>query len=164
MKILSNLNCHELAPDEWSRLRDIRLRSLVENPEAFGASHDVLSKFSESEWRNEFKALTHLVAAIDLLDISIMTIEILDGDFGATCWIGGCWSDPAHRGKGALRTMFDFLDHRAVERGWQRQGLGVWMDNFSAIAAYEKLGFISMGEPQESTRKPGKFYQRMVRG
>jgi ribosomal protein S18 acetylase RimI-like enzyme len=59
--------------------------------------------------------------------------------------------------------MFDFLDHRAVERGWQRHGLGVWMDNFSAIAAYEKLGFVSMGEAQESTRKPGKFYQRMIR-
>jgi gamma-glutamyl phosphate reductase len=78
MKILSNLNCHELVLDEWSRLRDIRLRSLVENPEAFGASHEVLSKFSESEWRNEFKELTHLVAVIDSVDISIMTIEILD--------------------------------------------------------------------------------------
>ena len=82
MKILSNLNCHELAPDEWSRLRDIRLRSLVENPEAFGASHETLSKFSESQWRNEFKDLTHLVAFTDQVDISTMTIEILEGDFG----------------------------------------------------------------------------------
>lgn len=164
MKILSNLNCHELAPDEWSRLRDIRLRSLVENPEAFGASHETLSKFTESQWRNEFKDLTHLVAFTDQVDISTMTIEILEGDFGATCWIGSCWSDPAHRGKGALRIMFDFLDQHASERGWQKQGLGVWTDNFSAITAYEKLGFVAMGEPQESTRKPGKFYQRMIRG
>ena len=164
MKILSNLNCHELAPDEWSRLRDIRLRSLVENPEAFGASHEALSKFSESEWRNEFSKLTHLVATTDQVDISIMNIEILDGDFGATCWIGGCWTDPAYRGAGALRAMFNYLDLHAANRGWQKQGLGVWQDNYEAIAAYERLGFVAMGEPQESTRKPGKFYQRMIRG
>lgn len=161
---MAEILCEELFPDHWRRLRDIRLESLRVNPEAFGASHEVLSKFSESEWRNEFKGLTHLVAGIDSTDVSIMTVENLDGDFGATCWIGGCWSNPAHRGKGALRAMFYFLDQHAVERGWQRQGLGVWMDNFSAIAAYEKLGFLSMGEPQESTRKPGKFYQRMIRG
>jgi hypothetical protein len=38
------------------------------------------------------------------------------------------------------------------------------MDNYSAIAAYEKLGFVAMGDPQESTKKPGKFYTRMIRG
>lgn len=93
-----------------------------------------------------------------------MNSEILDGDFGATCWIGGCWTDPAYRGVGALRVMFDYLDLHAANRGWQKQGLGVWQDNYGAIAAYEKLGFVAMGEPQESSRKPGKFYQRMIRG
>ncbi len=164
-QLLSSISmiCHELVSDEWERLRDIRLRSLVENPEAFGASHEALSKFSESEWRNEFSKLTHLVVSTQGVDISIMNIEILDGDFGATCWIGGCWTNPEFRGVGALRTMFNYLDLHAANRGWQKQGLGVWMDNFSAIAAYEKLGFVAMGEPQESSRRPGKFYQRMIR-
>jgi GNAT superfamily N-acetyltransferase len=156
--------CHELVPDEWERLRDIRLRSLKENPEAFGARLEIVSAFTESQWRDEFSKLTHLVATPNQVDISTMTIEILEGDFGATCWIGSCWSDPIFRGKGALRAMFDYLDQHATNRGWQKQGLGVWQDNCGAIAAYEKLGFVAMGEPQESTRKPGKFYQRMIRG
>jgi len=164
MKILSEINCEELFPDQWRRLRDIRLESLRINPEAFGADYEVVRNFDEQQWREVFDRLSYTVAHLDGKDVSVMSIENLEGDFGATCWIGGCWSDPAHRGKGALRTMFAFLDHHAVERGWQKQGLGVWMDNFSAIAAYEKLGFVSMGEPQESTRKPGKFYQRMIRG
>lgn len=154
----------ELFPDQWRRLRDIRLESLRINPEAFGADYEIVSKFEEQQWREVFTRLSYIVTQLDGKDISIMSIENLDGDFGATCWIGGCWSDPAHRGKGALRIMFEFLDQHASERGWQRQGLGVWMDNFPAIAAYEKLGFVSMGEPQESTKKPGKFYQRMIRG
>ena len=155
--------CHELVPDEWERLRDIRLRSLKENPEAFGARLEIVSAFTESQWRDEFSKLTHLVATTNQVDISTMTIEILEGDFGATCWIGSCWSDPIFRGKGALRAMFEYLDQHADTRGWSKQGLGVWIDNDSAITAYEKLGFVAMGEPQESTRKPGKFYQRMIR-
>jgi RimJ/RimL family protein N-acetyltransferase len=91
----------------------------------------------------------------------MMYIEVLNGDFGATCWIGGCWSNPLFRGKGLMRAMFHFIDHQ--DKDWKVQGLGVWTDNFSAIAAYEKLGFVKMGEDTESTRKPGKFYQRMIR-
>jgi GNAT superfamily N-acetyltransferase len=163
MKILSNLNSYELVPDDWARLRDIRLRSLEESPEAFGADYEVVSKFEEHQWREVFTRLSYVVTQLDGKDISIMSIENLDGDFGATCWIGGCWTDPAYRGLGALRSMFNFLDLHAKSRGWMKQGLGVWIDNFSAIAAYEKLGFVAMGEPQESSRKPGKFYQRMIR-
>ena len=57
---------------EWKRLRDIRLRALFTNPDAFGGK-------LESE-----NLLTH-------------------------CWIGGCWSDPKYRGKGAYRALgFDY--------------------------------------------------------
>ena len=93
----------------------------------------------------------------------IMYVENLEGDFGATSWVGGCWTDPKFRGAGLMRAMFNFLDHNALERGWLVQGLGVWTDNDSAIAAYEKLGFVEMGGPQPSSRQPGKFYQRMIR-
>jgi ribosomal protein S18 acetylase RimI-like enzyme len=55
------------------------------------------------------------------------------------------------------------MDEQAEQRDWATQGLGVWVDNDIAIAAYEKLGFTQMGEKQESTRKPGLYYQRMIR-
>jgi ribosomal protein S18 acetylase RimI-like enzyme len=59
--------------------------------------------------------------------------------------------------------MFKFVDEHAQEKGWQRQGLGVWEDNYSAIAAYERIGFVTMGEPKPSTSVAGKFYIRMIR-
>ncbi len=59
--------------------------------------------------------------------------------------------------------MLKFVDEHAQEKGWQRQGLGVWEDNYPAIAAYEKLGFVAMGEPKPSTRVANKFYIRMIR-
>jgi len=156
--------CQEVSPDEWSRLREIRLASLLESPEAFGSSYEREIAFTEKEWRELFNLNSYLVASIDGKDIAMMFLERLRGDFGATCWVGGCWSNPEYRGIGAVRAMFDYVDSVAGEKGWQIQGLGVFIVNKSAIAAYEKLGFKAMGEVQESTRRPGNFYQRMIRG
>ena len=156
--------CHELSQDEWSRLREIRLASLLESPEAFGSSYEREIAFTEREWRELFNLNSYLVASIDGKDIAIMFLEKLRGDFGATCWVGGCWSNPQYRGIGALRSMFDYVDSVKDQRGWQIQGLGVFIVNESAIASYERLGFRAMGEVQESTRRPGNFYQRMIRG
>ena len=147
--------------DDWVRLRAIRLNSLLVNPEAFGGIFEIESADDEFTWRQRFEKLDFLIASVDGIDAAVMSVEELQGDFGATCWIGGCWSDPEYRGKGLFRAMFNFLD--AQDRDWKIQGLGVFTDNDLAIAAYEKLGFVKMGEDQASTRQPGKFYQRMIR-
>ena len=148
-------------PDQWMRVRGIRLRSLAESPEAFGGTYEKESAEDESTWREKFIKNDFLIASVDGVDAAIMYIEVLDGDFGATCWIGGCWSDPDYRGKGLFKAMMNFVDSQ--NRGWQVQGLGVFTHNYSAISSYEKLGFVKMGEDTASTRQPGKFYQRMIR-
>ena len=150
-----------IAPNEWQRLRSIRLQALTESGHAFGGTFEVESAEDESAWRAKFEKNEFLIASVDGVDGALMYIEVLNGDFGATCWIGGCWSDPRFRGKGLMRAMFTFIDHQ--NKDWKIQGLGVWTNNYSAIAAYEKLGFVKMGEDTESTRKPGMFYQRMIR-
>jgi len=156
-----NVDVEIIHPDEWFRLRSIRLKSLTVNPEAFGGTLEVESAEDENAWREKFAQLDFLIASVDGVDAAVMSVEKLVGDFGATCWIGGCWSDPAYRGKGLLRAMMNFVDEQ--DKGWQVQGLGVWIDNYSAITAYEKLGFVKMGEDTPSTRQPGKFHQRMIR-
>jgi len=153
----------ELTPEDWERFRLIRLRSLKANPEAFGGEFDVESDLPEQHWRSELVKSDGLIASIDGHDVAMMYVEILKGDHGATCWIGGCWSDPDYRGRGAFRALFEYLDSRAGEKDWSRQGLGVWADNELAIAAYKKLGFEFAGEKMPSESQPGRFYTHMVR-
>jgi len=150
-----------IAPNEWQRLRTIRLQALTESGHAFGGTLEAESIETETAWRAKFEKNDFLIASVVGVDGAMMYVETLNGDFGATCWVGGCWSDPQFRGKGLMRAMFTFVDQQ--EKDWKIQGLGVWTDNYKAIAAYEKLGFVKMGEDTESTRKPGKFYQRMIR-
>jgi len=157
------ITCVELHADEWARLRGIRLKALIDSPHAFGDTYENESAFDEDRWRLEFAKQAFIIASVYGVDAAMMYVENLVGDFDATCWVGGCWSDPDFRGVGSMRAMFEFLDKQADSRDWSVQGLGVWTDNDLAIAAYEKLGFVEMGGPQPSSRQPGKFYQRMIR-
>ena len=158
-----NIRVELLTAEHWARARDLRLTSLRDSAHAFGGNLETESAHGESEWRAKFETLNYMVATVDGVDSAIMTVENLKGDFGATAWVGGCWSSPEYRGVGLLRAMFKFVDQHAQEMGWQRQGLGVWEDNYSAIAAYEKLDFVAMGERQPSSRVANKFYIRMIR-
>ena len=152
-----------LTENEWKRYRDLRLAALESDGHAFGGNLESERLFTEAMWREKARRYIGIAASVASEDIGIMTVENLDGDFGSTCWVGSCWVDPEFRKHGALRSLFQYVDDHAVERDWAIQGLGVWVDNYGAIAAYEKLGFVMMGEKQESTRKPGLYYQRMLR-
>jgi len=160
---MSQIAVELLNVEHWARARELRLASLRDSAHAFGGNLETESAHGETEWRAKFETLNYLVASVDGVDSAIMTVENLKGDFGATAWVGGCWSSPEYRGIGLLRAMFKFVDQHAQEMGWQRQGLGVWEDNYSAIAAYEKLDFVAMGERQPSSRVANKFYIRMIR-
>ena len=153
----------ELQADDWQRLRAIRLKSLQESPDVLEGSFEAESKESESDWREKFSKLTYLVASLPESDVGLMSIEVLDGDFGATCWIGGCWVSPEARGQGALRAMFNYVDQQTPVRDWSKQGLGVMEDNLAAIKAYEKLGFVAMGDKKIANEELNKYYQRMIR-
>ena len=160
---MSQIVVELLSADQWQRAKHLRLASLSDSPHAIGGDLETESAQSEIEWRAKFEKLHYLVSTIEGVDGAIMTVENLDGDFGAKAWIGGCWSSPQYRGVGLLKAMMKFVDQHAQKMGWQRQGLGVWEDNDPAIAAYERLGFVAMGEPKASTRIAGKFYIRMIR-
>jgi GNAT superfamily N-acetyltransferase len=153
----------ELNEDDWARLRDIRLAALANDGHAFGGNLEAESTYDESAWREKFTIFTAVIAKVDGVDVGFMSVENLKGDFGATCWIGSCWIKPEFRGRGVLQSIFNFVDQRGPDRDWLIQGLGVWVDNEIAIKAYEKIGFVMMGEKQESSRKPGMYYQRMIR-
>ena len=160
---MSQIKVELLTADHWLRVRDLRLASLKDSPHAFGGYLEAESAQSESEWRAKFEKLHYVVASVEGIDSAIMTVENLNGDFEAKAWIGGCWSSPQYRGVGLLKAMMKYVDEHAQEKGWQRQGLGVWEDNDPAIAVYERLGFVAMGEPKPSTRVADKFYIRMIR-
>ena len=159
----NHVQVQELDQSEWERLRSLRLASLEDSPHAFGGDHSAESALPAQSWIDRMADIRYFAAVVQDKDSAIMSVEQFDGDFGAKIWLGGCWVAPEVRGTGVMKAFISFIDSVAAERGWERQGLGVWHDNHLAIAAYERLGFQVMGDLQESTRKPGLYYQRMIR-
>ena len=80
-----------LEQDSWERLREIRLASLTQNPEAFGAKLSLEAKYRENHWRERMERNTFCVASISGKDVGVMFVEDGPGDFGVTCWLSGCW-------------------------------------------------------------------------
>ena len=64
-------------PNEWQRLRAIRLKSLAVNPEAFGGRHEIESAEDETAWREKFLKNDFLIASVDGVDAAMMFIESL---------------------------------------------------------------------------------------
>ncbi|MEY3374659.1 MAG: hypothetical protein RIT18_1290 [Actinomycetota bacterium] len=64
---------------------------------------------------------------------------------------------------GIMDLMIKELDAISREKGWSKQGLGVWPNNERAIRAYERLGFYKDGQPLQSRSRPGQLYQPMFR-
>jgi hypothetical protein len=51
-----------LSSDQWQRLRDIRLRALKSNPEAFGPKYEEELAHDETTWRKRFIKEDYLLA------------------------------------------------------------------------------------------------------
>ena len=52
------ITCVELDADEWVRLRDIRLRALLDSPHAFGGTYEKENLLDEQQWRLDFAKQT----------------------------------------------------------------------------------------------------------
>lgn len=159
----NDVSIQALTSQDWRRYRALRIASLISDPDAFGGDLARAESQDQSYWESKFEKLTPVVAMVNGKDCALLTIENLDGDFGATCWIGGCWVAKDYRGQGLMRSLFNYLDENAQKCDWSVQGLGVWQYNQAAIDTYLALGFENKGEPVPSTLKPGLFYQRMIR-
>ena len=124
------MDVRRIGIEEWEALRDLRLRALAEDPDAFGMILDDASGQSEMEWRDWIGSPKRGFFAAVADDGSFVAMAVgapVDDRPGAAGLIG-CVEDWA-------RTA-----------GYQRVGLGVTMTNTSAIRLYERSGFVDLGE------------------
>lgn len=127
--VTTNIAVAELSADEGARLGDLRLEALADSPALLAGESDEERNFAEDQRRQSFNKPSYVVATIDGKDVAMINIENLVGDFGATCWLGGLWSNPDYRGSGVIRAIFNYMDSAASKRGWTVQGLGVMESN-----------------------------------
>jgi demethylmenaquinone methyltransferase/2-methoxy-6-polyprenyl-1,4-benzoquinol methylase len=138
-------------PDDWERLRDLRLRALLDAPEAFGSTHEREAAQTEDDWRAfaggwEGTARQAVFVAADddgrWVGLAVGVVSEADTSLAN---LYAMWVDPAARGRGAGRRLVETVAAWAAGTGAERLELCVTEANDPAVALYRTAGFEPTG-------------------
>jgi len=143
-----------LGEDDWAVFRELRLRSLLDSPEAFGSTYGTESSQTEHAWRDWAAGRwrggnTAVFAgrADDGTPVGTATGAEYDAEPGVA-HLYAMWVAPAARGAGVGRGRLDAVADWAHARGCDRLVLAVTESNETARRVYEACGFVDTGERQ----------------
>jgi GNAT superfamily N-acetyltransferase len=136
---------------DWERIREIRLRSLREDPEAFGSTLDRESAQNEEQWRAfaaGWDGAAHQVvfaaADEDARWVGIAMGVVWAGD-RSLANLYAMWVDASARGRGVGEQLVEHVADWAAGVGAERLELCVTEGNGPASRLYARAGFASTG-------------------
>lgn len=133
-------------PEEWARLRDLRLRALADAPEAFAATLAEEETQPEAYWRERAAAAAFVAEEGPRW---LGTATAFEASPGA--WeIVSVWVAPEARRRGIARALVEAALAHARRGGGRVVGLRVEAGNEAALRLYLKLGFREAGAPGAS--------------
>ncbi len=138
-------------PDDWEQLRDLRLRALLDAPEAFGSTHEQEAARTEDDWRafaagRDGAARQAAFVAVDedgrWIGLAVGVVGRADTSLAN---LYSMWVEPAARGLGAGRLLVETVTAWAAGTGAERLELCVTEVNESAVRLYRTAGFEPTG-------------------
>lgn len=144
-------------PDEWTRLRDIRLRALGGAPDAYASSREREEAYPESTWRERATPTVQSAsfAAVERGDWVGLVGVVRDEEPADSAQLVSMWIDPPQRRSGVGRAMVAAVVEWCRANGVRRLRLWVSEPNAPAIALYERCGFTENGRRQPLPSNPG---------
>ncbi len=138
----------EVRPDDWKRLRDVRLRALAGDPYAFLETHVNASTFPDERWQEratpDAEGSSFVFERDGRLDAMVSCFV---ADDPATVFLVGMWVAPELRGSGVAAGLVERIVEWARNHAAKCVCLSVEPDNFRAARLYEKCGFVETDDP-----------------
>ena len=134
-------------------LRMIRLESLRDTPDAFGAQFDEVSAWPMSRWREVAAGWHYYVGEVDGDVVGLVSGEV-DCRSPGQCWMFGMYVSPPARGTGLAGGLVDAVCGWARENGASELRLHVTETQLRARAFYAKVGFELTGGSMTMQRDP----------
>jgi ribosomal protein S18 acetylase RimI-like enzyme len=141
-----------LAESDWAAFREIRLRSLLDAPDAYGSTYGEESASTERAWRDwaagRWRGGTAAVfagrAAAGAV-VGTATGAAYDAE-ESVAHVYAMWVAPDARGAGVGRALLDAVEGWARDGGRTRLVLAVTETNEGARRFYEACGYVDTGE------------------
>lgn len=150
------MHLHRVLPEDWQSHRDIRLEMLEDAPDAFWFTYADEAVFEEADWRDQIEG-AWLVQARD--DAGVLGSAGLgqhwEPERATTATLFGMYVSPRGRGRGVGEALVHAVLDEARRRGKDHVILEVANSNDSAIALYERCGFVRTGLTHPHPRRSG---------
>ncbi|HEX5936870.1 MAG TPA: GNAT family N-acetyltransferase [Actinomycetota bacterium] len=137
---------------DWASFREVRLRSLLDSPDAFGSTYGEESARAERFWRDWAAGRWRggVAAAFvgrdgDGAIVGTATGAAYDAEPGVA-HVYAMWVAPDARGAGVGRALLDAVEAWARGEGHGRLVLQVTESNDGARRFYGSAGFVDTGE------------------
>ena len=154
---MSRFEIRELRPTDWVSYKTVRLNSLKDSPDAFGATYEREVAISDSEWQSRLSAKPGvnisypLIAEIDGRPVGLASAVIWAQD-PDVAYIYQMWVLPDVREMGIARTFLERISAWAGSRRCSLLKLSVTTLNDAAVRLYQRAGFKPAG-PLEPLRE-----------
>lgn len=150
--------------DDWSLVREIRLRSLSSDPAAFGQSWDKESTYEDSVWQDRVRAAAWFLAMEEGQPVGVVAVRHEEDSPDNERELQAMWVTPASRHGGIAAQLAEAVIDWAREDGADTVTLYIGPDN-KARALYESLGFTDTGDRWEIVEgDPDSAWLKMSRG
>ncbi|TLM72533.1 GNAT family N-acetyltransferase [Microbulbifer harenosus] len=130
---------------DWQDLKNIRLESLRDSPDAFGITYKEAMEISEEKWKSIASGelgLKFFLARSEKENIGVVGAAQIDGK----CELVSMWVKPEKRSDGVGVSLVKELLDYAKSNGFTSVVLSVSSRNEAAFNLYSKIGFKNLGE------------------
>ena len=142
-----------IRPTEGRHLRDVRLRALQSDPEAFGSSYELEGALSEVAW--DQRAASSASGGVECVFVAEgrpaligMVGAYTPAEAGTVRHLYGLWVAPEARGTGAGQALVDQVIAWSEQAGATEVQLWVVTANLGARRLYQRSGFVETGFEQ----------------
>lgn len=143
------------AASDWTAYAQIRLRSLREEPDAYGSDHAREASLSPETWQQRIAAAETLLAYADGSADPVGTATGLPQPEGDTLVVA-MYVDPVARRTGCAHAMLDRLADLGRTAGQRRLLIHVTDTNAAADRCYTAYGFVPTGRRFPLPRDPSR--------
>ncbi len=162
----SQFTVRSINADEWTLVRDLRLRALRDAPTAFATTEADARTQTEEEWRRLTESMTG--SALNAMFVATSDGEyigsvyaLIDRTDERTGRIGGLWVDSQRRRRGAGHRLIRAVRLWAENLSRHRLRLWVPADEAPAQALYAREGFVPTGRTDSFPRDLGRSIVEM---
>jgi ribosomal protein S18 acetylase RimI-like enzyme len=157
MQTPEKISFKKVSPDDWQKFREIRLKGLQTDPQAFGGTFQSESQEGEEYWKERFSNPERCFYAAEEGNIFVATAgskKIAEDNW----MIVAVYTLPEFRGKNISKELINQIIGEAKKTGASKVSLMVNPQQESAVNLYKKMGFEIIKIEKDQKMGDGKVY------